>query len=120
MAGQEALRMPRCEWARLPHTVLAPGKLGSGGLKSVYLLLQLLCNPLLPWRTKPDESDLGQRSLGARKSLLLRCLIVEVGAGKLQVSSATTQKSGPDRSKRKWDLNRITGDTGIRKGLRMV
>lgn len=69
MAGQKALCMQRFEWAR--QTALTPDEMGSRGLKSIYLLLQLLSTPLLPGRTKPDKTDLGQRSLGAPKSLLL-------------------------------------------------
>lgn len=45
---------------------LALGDLGSRGLKSFHLLL-LFSPPLLPGRTPPDESDLGQRSLLSSK-----------------------------------------------------
>lgn len=68
--GQKALCTQRseCAWL-LPQRALAPGELGSRRLKSFHLLL--FSSPLLPGTTKPDDSDVGQRSLGACESLLL-------------------------------------------------
>lgn len=125
MLGQKALHMQRFERARLAQRALPLGELGSGGLRSVHRLL-LLSPSLPPGKTKPDESDLDQRSVGSLARWVPSALaLTGLGGGGEVTGLLLIQKTGPGRSKmdieqRKWDVNCITGGTGFKKGLCLV